>query len=231
MGKAFILFQTKLGWMGLVGSENGVQRIYLPEPTPEGLRRRIGKEFPESREGAPSLEQAKEEILEYLEGRRIRFGMDLDLSSIPAESLPGYARHSFWEGAHLSLAGREDRKPEGPSGGGECQRKKPLAAGCSLPSDRGKRRPLDWFFRPRGAGFESRTSEAGRGRRGKRKSQTEFGVRNSECGIKKRESRWNGARPSNSQFTIRNLQSQIISSPPSPDRWPSPPAHPPLPDH
>jgi methylated-DNA-[protein]-cysteine S-methyltransferase len=80
MGKAFILFQTKLGWMGLVGSENGVQRIYLPEPTPEGLRRRIGKEFPESREGAPSLEQAKEEILEYLEGRRIRFGMDLDLS-------------------------------------------------------------------------------------------------------------------------------------------------------
>jgi methylated-DNA-[protein]-cysteine S-methyltransferase len=81
MGKAFILFQTRLGWMGLVGSESGVQRIYLPEPTPEGLRRRIGKEFPESREGAQSLEQAKEEILEYLEGRRSRFGMDLDLSS------------------------------------------------------------------------------------------------------------------------------------------------------
>jgi methylated-DNA-[protein]-cysteine S-methyltransferase len=81
MGKAFILFRTKLGWMGLVGGENGVQRIYLPEPTPEDLRRRIRKEFPESREGAPSLEQAKEEILEYLEGRRTRFGMDLDLSS------------------------------------------------------------------------------------------------------------------------------------------------------
>ena len=79
--KAFILFRTRLGWMGLVGGEKGVQRIYLPEPSREDLRQRIGEEFPESREGSQFLEQAKKEILEYFEGRRTQFGMDLDLSS------------------------------------------------------------------------------------------------------------------------------------------------------
>ena len=81
MERSFILFRTKLGWMGLVGSERGVERIYLPEPSREDLRQRIGKQFPDSREGGPFLEQAKEEILEYFEGRRTRFAMPLDLSS------------------------------------------------------------------------------------------------------------------------------------------------------
>ncbi len=81
MEKAFILFRTKLGWMGLVGREEGVQRIYLPEPSREDLRQRIGKEFPDHREGAQFLEQAKEEILEYFDGRRTQFGMPLDLST------------------------------------------------------------------------------------------------------------------------------------------------------
>jgi methylated-DNA-[protein]-cysteine S-methyltransferase len=92
MERAFILFRTKLGWMGLVGSEKGVQRIYLPEDSREALRQRIGKEFPDSREGAPFLEQAREEILEYFEGRRTRFGMRLDLSSATPFQRKAYQR-------------------------------------------------------------------------------------------------------------------------------------------
>lgn len=87
-----MLFPTKLGWMGLVGSEKGVQRIYLPENSREGLRQRIGKEFPGSREGAPFLDQAKEEILEYFEGRRTQFGMRLDLSSATPFQRKAYQR-------------------------------------------------------------------------------------------------------------------------------------------
>jgi len=81
MERAFILFRTKLGWMGLVGSEKGVERIYLPEPSREVLRERIVKEFPDGREGGHTLTQAKREILEYFGGGRKKFEMPLDLSS------------------------------------------------------------------------------------------------------------------------------------------------------
>jgi methylated-DNA-[protein]-cysteine S-methyltransferase len=92
MERSFVLFRTKLGWMGLVGSEKGVQRIYLPEDSREELRQRIGKEFPDSREGARFLEQAREEILEYFEARRTQFGMRLDLSSATPFQRKAYQR-------------------------------------------------------------------------------------------------------------------------------------------
>ena len=81
MERAFILFRTKLGWMGLVGSEKGVERIYLPEPSREDLGERVAGEFPDGREGGQVLAQAKREILEYFDGRRKKFEMPLDLSS------------------------------------------------------------------------------------------------------------------------------------------------------
>jgi methylated-DNA-[protein]-cysteine S-methyltransferase len=81
MERAFILFRTKLGWMGLVGSEKGVGRIYLPEPSRKVLRERIVREFPDGREGGHTLTQAKREILEYFGGGRKQFEMLLDLSS------------------------------------------------------------------------------------------------------------------------------------------------------
>ena len=47
MEKAFIIFKVPLGWMGLVGNENGVERIFLPGLKKEELRREILEEFPE----------------------------------------------------------------------------------------------------------------------------------------------------------------------------------------
>jgi len=80
MESSFVVFQTKLGWMGLVGDEKGVQRIYLPEPSREDLVERITREFPNGREGDQALAEAKKEILEYLDGCRKKFEIPLDLS-------------------------------------------------------------------------------------------------------------------------------------------------------
>jgi len=80
MESCFVVFQTKLGWMGLVGNEKGVQRIYLPEPSREDLVERITREFPNGQEGDQALAEAKKEILEYLDGRRKKFEIPLDLS-------------------------------------------------------------------------------------------------------------------------------------------------------
>ncbi len=80
MENSFVVFRTKLGWMGLVGHERGVQRIYLPEPSEENLGERISREFPGGREGGHALAEAKKEILEYFDGHRKEFEIPLDLS-------------------------------------------------------------------------------------------------------------------------------------------------------
>jgi len=80
MKSHYTIFQVKPGWMGLVGNEKGVQRIYLPGLSREDLLERIRREFPESEEGAGFLEGPRKELVEYFEGRREQFEMPLDLS-------------------------------------------------------------------------------------------------------------------------------------------------------
>ncbi len=80
MKNSFVVFQTKLGWMGLVGNERGMERIYLPEPSREDLVERITREFPHGQEGDHELAAAKKEILEYFDGYRKKFEMPLDFS-------------------------------------------------------------------------------------------------------------------------------------------------------
>ena len=82
MKNAFAIFRVKPGWMGLVGDERGVQRIYLPGLEKEDLRKRIQSEFPGCQGKAAFLEEAEKELKEYFEGRRSRFGMVLDLSGV-----------------------------------------------------------------------------------------------------------------------------------------------------
>ena len=45
MENTYIIFQVQLGWMGLVGSERGLRRIYLPGLTEQELKERIAREF------------------------------------------------------------------------------------------------------------------------------------------------------------------------------------------
>lgn len=79
MKKAYVIFRVNPGWMGLVGSAKGVQRIYLPGLAKEKLRREILKEFPGAEEGDFFVKKARKELREYFSGRRIRFEIPLDL--------------------------------------------------------------------------------------------------------------------------------------------------------
>jgi methylated-DNA-[protein]-cysteine S-methyltransferase len=80
MKNAFTIFRVKPGWMGLVGTEKGIQRIYLPGLKEAELRKRIQSDFPECREGADFLRQAEKELTEYFSGHRVDFAFPLDLS-------------------------------------------------------------------------------------------------------------------------------------------------------
>ena len=80
MENTYIIFHVQLGWMGLVGSERGLKRIYLPGLTEQELKERIAREFPRSEERTASWAQAKRRFLEYFSGKRNQFDLPLDMS-------------------------------------------------------------------------------------------------------------------------------------------------------
>ena len=80
MESTHIIFPVQPGWMGLVGNEKGLQRIYLPGLKKQELKERIACEFPQSAESADSWEQAKKQFIEYFSGKRTLFDIPLDLS-------------------------------------------------------------------------------------------------------------------------------------------------------
>ena len=80
MNRVCSMFEVNLGWVGLVGNEKGVERIYLPGLKKQELGERIREEFPDSVETDSFLTDARKELTEYFEGRRSKFGMALDLS-------------------------------------------------------------------------------------------------------------------------------------------------------
>ena len=84
MENTYIIFQVQLGWMGLVGSEKGLRRIYLPGLTKQELKERIAREFPRSEERTASWAQAKRQFLEYFSGKRNQFDLPLDMSETTA---------------------------------------------------------------------------------------------------------------------------------------------------
>ncbi len=78
--EAFTIFKVKPGWMGLVGNESGIERIFLPGLDKTELRKKIEEEFPGCKDGAAFLNGAKKEIKKYFSGQRVDFDFPLDLS-------------------------------------------------------------------------------------------------------------------------------------------------------
>ncbi len=78
--QAFSVFKVNLGWVGIVGHEKGIERIFLPETDRLQLRKSILAEFPGCREKAPFLRKPEKELREYFSGRRTEFDFPLDFS-------------------------------------------------------------------------------------------------------------------------------------------------------
>jgi methylated-DNA-[protein]-cysteine S-methyltransferase len=80
MESTYRIFPVKLGWIGLVGNEKGLQRIYLPGLKKQELKECITSEFPGSTESKDLWKQPKKQFIEYFSGKRSRFDLPLDLS-------------------------------------------------------------------------------------------------------------------------------------------------------
>lgn len=76
---AYSLFMTHLGWMGVVGSENGVKRIVLPQKSPDTVHRLMKKEHQSIQEGTAYFTELCLRLRKYVNGERVIFEDKIDL--------------------------------------------------------------------------------------------------------------------------------------------------------
>ena len=76
----FALFDTCLGWMGVVGSPGGLRRVILPQESREAVISRIeGWDHPVESGGSAPFGDLPQRLKGYLEGESVDFPDKLDL--------------------------------------------------------------------------------------------------------------------------------------------------------
>jgi len=80
MTHVYTLFETKFGWMGLVGTGKGIERIYLPTNQKKWVYDLVRSNFSESVEDREFYKKEIGQVAEYFQGQRKDFQFDLDFS-------------------------------------------------------------------------------------------------------------------------------------------------------
>ncbi len=86
MGMRYLIFDTSLGWVGILGSQRGLRKLVLPQAEPEQALHLLNEFALKSRDKALSEAEAgwfgdlPERIKDYLNGKLVSFPDDLDLS-------------------------------------------------------------------------------------------------------------------------------------------------------
>jgi methylated-DNA-[protein]-cysteine S-methyltransferase len=75
-----VTFQTKAGWMGLMGSSNGLSRVTFPFPSQEKAVLDLGRQVEQSVFSRDHFKDLIENFEAYFKGYPVDFTGDLDLS-------------------------------------------------------------------------------------------------------------------------------------------------------
>ncbi len=77
---SYDVFQTEMGWIAIVGGDNGIVRASLPESTPEAALELVRPEIAESLHDPEQLQFARVLLSKYCAGESV------DLSEVPIDT-------------------------------------------------------------------------------------------------------------------------------------------------
>lgn len=97
---AYAVFETKMGWVGILGSEKALVRTTLPHGTPEEALADLGPEALEAEKDVKSLLGPIKRLSDYFDGRRVEFSDTLEYDG----STP--FRQRVWEATRRIPYGR-----------------------------------------------------------------------------------------------------------------------------
>lgn len=80
MWVCYTIFETELGWLGLVGSAAGLRRIVLPQPSPEAVPHLLMAGLPGAILDPSPFGDLSHRLRRYFRGAPTSFGDELDLA-------------------------------------------------------------------------------------------------------------------------------------------------------
>lgn len=80
MNPRFRIIDTPAGYVGIVCSERGLRRVFLPRRTVAALRREILGDFPDAKEVGRLMTGLAEGLRRYFGGEAVEFDVTLDMS-------------------------------------------------------------------------------------------------------------------------------------------------------
>jgi methylated-DNA-[protein]-cysteine S-methyltransferase len=115
----YLIFNTGLGWVGVIGSEDGLKRLTLPQASPEHVWRVFDESSSKWRDTVVSEAQADyfgdlpDRIRDYLDGKSVSFADKLDLGQATSfqrqvwkttQSIPyGQTRSYAWIASRVGM--------------------------------------------------------------------------------------------------------------------------------
>jgi O-6-methylguanine DNA methyltransferase len=81
MKTSYVLIETKLGWIGILGSEAGLRCIILPEDSSEAVLSAFGNRLTDAIHDTSFFGDLPHRLRQYLDGEVVSFADSVDLSS------------------------------------------------------------------------------------------------------------------------------------------------------
>ncbi len=78
-GRNMIIVKTRLGWVGVAASEQGICRIVLPKKDKKSVVRELERDVIDSDPASPLLVKAEKLLTRYFSGESVSFELPLDL--------------------------------------------------------------------------------------------------------------------------------------------------------
>jgi methylated-DNA-[protein]-cysteine S-methyltransferase len=80
-GREYTAFNTRLGWMGILGTSKGISRLTLPHRNEKSAIEALSPAPSDARVDEKEFADAVSEIRDYFTGKRVEFASALDLSA------------------------------------------------------------------------------------------------------------------------------------------------------
>jgi methylated-DNA-[protein]-cysteine S-methyltransferase len=111
----YVTIDTRLGWVGILGSARGIRRTTLPQASAEEARRLLGEEANRAEPSPGSFPDLAARLKGYFKGERVDFTDELDLTGAThfqarvwevTRLIPyGESRSYRWLGAQMGRPG------------------------------------------------------------------------------------------------------------------------------
>lgn len=75
----YMVFETRLGWLGLLSSTEGLRRVVLPQARPEAVLEKLADFLPRAHQDEEAFGDLPHRLRQYFEGKRVEFPDRVDL--------------------------------------------------------------------------------------------------------------------------------------------------------